>query len=268
VTSNRSNRRYKIYPLSERDYIRISYLPREWEVVWSVVLSVWLAAFIHQDIVNVIHNRTGSLLFLVLINCFFWLGFTFFILGANSAFRSGSMRAYGGSLYIVLLLSAIMLIVFLKSINLDTMIKEGIRLNFIVIATPVYITAFFAMVWFPLCSLKKNIEYFSQYKSEAIEEDKKVMEIKSKKITAYLIFLSICMIITWMVFVLPQTIKWMDMSCRLLERIKRPPYGTDEWFRVCMVAVLVVIMCLRLFGIELYYMIYRTILLIRPERHL
>ena len=87
--------RYKTYHCDERRFLRVSLMPKEFELVWSVILGVWFTCIMSQDIILSDYPFIQNFFYVTLILSFLMGYFILMAFGFAKAFRSGSLRVYG-----------------------------------------------------------------------------------------------------------------------------------------------------------------------------
>ena len=243
--------RYKTLPLTERNFIHVSYMPREWELVWSLILGVWFAIIISKDIINPQESFTANIGYLIITIVTLLGYFGIISVGFSRAFRSGSFKTYAAIFCITVLVCEIMVYIFIRPLvtDLEKVLSFKALLSILFSSLALVFMVYggiFSVARFIGIALKKTKREKDNFKNGNIYRNISIAlaVFCLGAILAYAKYI----INNWEnVFCVPQII---TVARLLLDNGKN---STEIMFKIYMVVALLLLVLLRIFGTELMY---------------
>jgi len=111
--------RYKIKHEDERNYLKVSFLPREIELIWTIILGIWFTVILSKEILCIGENCLLYIQNLVLIVFMTAIYFALISIAFARGFKEGNLNAYGFILWISILISFRLINYYINSFDIN-----------------------------------------------------------------------------------------------------------------------------------------------------
>lgn len=240
---------FKTYPLHEREFIKVSYLPKEIELMWSLMLGVWVANIFSQEIISINFTLTQNLLYSLLLVISVSVYLCLISLGFNNAFKSGSIRAYAFILFLTFYLCIIILYYSLVCYDHPELEKLlNLKLSVHIVAAGALPGLFLLMIfWF--------VEVLESLFDPVLRTTSSVLRYQFRMLTVITLSIGLLALITWTYF--DFLIQREVLRAMIHVIISDAAMTVHFRYKIAVVAILMLIILIRILTTEIFYNLNR-----------
>jgi hypothetical protein len=269
--------RYSLLQINKRAFKRMSFIPNELEIFWSLLFGAWVAVILSQDLMVPNYSISQNLGFLSVILVIIVAWFCIMTHQFECGFNDGSFRSYFVALWVSLAASLALALCYFRTINLpevapliESTLSRWWLLLFLLpawlgihILTIVVSFETFRDTFSDTKSLRMKTKRISVLSSlffilrDAFrDKDNRKAKIKEMLVLSSLI-LSFFFIGHWLVVRWHDLIEWIKLNeyLSILEKNQKSLSGHN--FKIIMIILLNVLVFLRILLMEGHYLLTR-----------